>query len=75
MGKIDREKEEIGWIKFWIGVAVAAIMGLVSWFVNHYTTAQMPMLILDVLSIVVLAIFIVLLNRIGLKKIKDLENL
>ena len=69
MGKIDKEKEEISWIKFWIGVAVAAIMGLVSWFVNHYESADMLMLVLDICSIVILAVFIVMLNKIGLKKI------
>ena len=75
MGKIDKEKEEISWIKFWIGVAVAAIMGLVSWFVNHYETADVLMSSLDILSIVVLAALIVMLNKIGLKKIKELEDL
>ncbi len=75
MGKLDKEKEEISWIKFWIGVAVAATMGLVSWFVNHYRTADKLMLILDIVSIVILALFIVLLNRIGLQKIKALEEL
>ncbi len=36
MGKIDKEKEQISWIKFWIGVGVASIMGLISYLVNHY---------------------------------------
>ncbi len=75
MGKIDKEKEEISWIKFWIGVGVAAIMGLVSWLVNHYTTAETLMLVLDIVSIIMLAVFIVILNKIGLKKIKELEEL
>ena len=54
---------------------MAATMGLVSWFVNHYETADMLMLILDILSIVVLAAFIVMLNKVGLKKIEELEDL
>ena len=33
------------------------------------------MLVLDIFSIVVLAVFIVMLNKIGLKKIKELEDL
>ena len=75
MGKIDKEKEEIGWIKFWIGVSVAAIMGLISWFVNNYEQANEIMLILDILSVLIIAIFIVILNKAGLRKIKDLEEL
>jgi len=50
MGKIDKEKEEIAWIKFWIGVSVASIMGLISWFVNNYESANSTMLTLDMLS-------------------------
>ena len=75
MGKLDKEKEEIGWIKFWIGVSVASIMGLISWFVNHYADANNIILIMDLLATVVLAIFIVVLNRTALRKIKELEAL
>jgi len=75
MGKIDKEKEEISWIKFWIGVAIASIMGLVSWFVNHYATADKTLLILDVVSIFVAAVLVIILNKTGLKKIKKLEDL
>ncbi len=75
MGKIDREKEEIGWIKFWIGVSVASVMGLISWFVNHYEQANTLLLILDIFAVFILAALIILLNRIGLKKIRELEDL
>ena len=75
MGKIDKEKEEIAWIKFWIGVSVASIMGLISWFVNNYESANSTMLTLDMFSVSILAVLIVVLNRAGLKKIKELESL
>lgn len=75
MSKIDKEKEEIAWIKFWIGVSVASTMGLISWFVNNFETANIIMLILDMVSVLMIAIFIVMLNKIGLKKIKELEDL
>jgi hypothetical protein len=75
MSKIDKEKEEIGWLKFWIGVSVASVMGLISWFVNNYESANEIMLILDIVSVLLIAIFIVKLNKIGLQKIKELEEL
>jgi len=75
MGKLDKEKEEISWIKFWIGVSVASMMGLISWLVNNYESANSIMLVLDTVSILAIAVFIVKLNAIGLKKIKELENL
>ena len=75
MGKIDKEKEEIAWMKFWIGVGVASIMGLISWFVNNYEQANNIMLTLDIVSVVIIAVFIVLLNNAGIKKIKNLEDI
>lgn len=75
MGKLDREKEEISWIKFWIGVSVAAIMGMVSWLVNHYENGNFLIIFLDIVTIVGLAGVIIKLNRMGLQKIKDLEEL
>jgi len=75
MGKIDKEKEEISWIKFWIGVSVAAIMGLISWFVNNYEKANSIMLFLDIVSIIAISSLVIKLNTIGLKKIKDLEDI
>ncbi len=75
MGKLDREKEEIAWIKFWIGVAVASIMGLVSWLVNHYEDADNLLLMLDGAGTILLAIFIVILNQTAIKKIKNLEEI
>ncbi len=75
MGKIDKEKEEIAWIKFWIGVSVASTMGLISWFVNNYESANTIMLVLDIVSVLMIAIFIIILNKTGLKKMKELEDL
>ena len=75
MSEIDKEKEEIGWIKFWIGVGVASIMGLISWFINNYEQANDIVLFIDILSVVIIAVFIVLLNNTALKKIKNLEDL
>ena len=75
MGKIDKEKEQISWIKFWIGVGVASIMGLISYFVNNYDKVNEIILVITIFAVVMVAIFVVLLNNIGLKKIKDLEKL
>ncbi len=75
MGKIDKEKEEISWMKFWIGVGVASIMGLISWFVNNLEQANMVMLGLDIFSVIAIAVFIVLLNNAAIRKIRNLEDL
>jgi len=36
MAKIDEIKEEIGWLKFWIGVMAASFMGMVSYINSNY---------------------------------------
>ena len=75
MGQIDTEKEEISWMKFWIGVGVASIMGLLSWFTNHYETANTVLLVIDIITIFCIAVFIVLLNKKAVQKIKSLKDL
>ena len=56
-------------------MSVASIMGLISWFVHNFERANTIMLTLDMVSVLMIAIFIVMLNKIGLKKIKELEDL
>ncbi len=75
MGKIDKEKEQISWIKFWIGVGVASIMGLISYLVNHYEKSNIYLIGATVIAVIFIAIFVVILNSIGLKKIKELEDI
>ena len=62
-------------MKFWIGVGVASIMGLISWFVNNLEQANMVMLGLDIFSVIAIAVFIVLLNNAAIRKIRNLEDL
>ena len=50
-------------------------MSLLFWFVNNYETANSVMLTLDMVSVLMIAAFIVILNKAGLKKIKELEDL
>lgn len=50
-------------------------MGLISWLVNNYNSSNKLMLYVDVISIIFLAIFIVILNKIGIKKINELEDI
>ena len=50
-------------------------MGLISYFVNNYDKVNEIILVITIVAVVMVAIFVVLLNNIGLKKIKDLEKL
>ena len=51
-------------------------MGLISWFINNnYEKANSIILLVDIIAVVIISVFIVLLNKIGMKKIKDLEDI
>ena len=50
-------------------------MGLISYLVNHYEKSNIYIVSATVMAIVFVAIFVVILNGIGLKKIKELEDI
>jgi len=36
MSKIDKIKEKISFLKFWLGVCVALVISIGSWLINNY---------------------------------------
>jgi hypothetical protein len=75
MGKIDQLKEIIGWLKVWLGICIAGEFGLIGWFISNYKKAETFWLILDVIAIIIFSIAIIMINKMGLSKIKELEEL
>ena len=74
MAKIDEIKEEINYLKFWLGIIVVTNIGLVGWLVNNYEKSFYKALA-AVLAIFILSITIVILNKkikLKIKKIGDL---
>jgi len=74
MSKVDRLKEEIGWLKIAFGVAVAVDASLVAWVAQNYATARPVVIIAAVVAAIVIATAVVLINRRAFRRIEELED-
>lgn len=75
MAKIDVVKEKINYLKVWLGVFVATLIGLVGWVTTNYDAISSEKLFLALLAILWLFISIHILNKKILEKINSLEKL
>ena len=75
MSKKDDIKEQIGMLKFWLGVVVATLLALIGWCATNYEVAKVWLLALSlVLSVVLLFLAIWIVRKIH-RKIKKLRRL
>lgn len=74
MSKVDRIKEEIGWLKVAFGIAVALDASLVAWLAQNYATAKPVIVIAAVVCSVIIAAVVVVINRRAFRRIEELEN-
>ena len=63
MSEIDEIKEFIGYLKVVFALVLATTIGLVSWLVQNYQSAEKLLLYADVMLILVLVITLLLINR------------
>ena len=75
MSEIDEIKEFIGYLKVIFALVLATTIGLISWLVQNYQSADKLLLYADVLRVVVLVITLILINRKILSDIKRLKEL
>ena len=45
MAKIDELKEELGILKFWLGIVAATILALIGWIATNYQKADWLILV------------------------------
>ena len=75
MPKIDRVKEELGWLKVFFAIFVATDLSLVAWVAQNFEEQTLFLSISSVISIFVVTVIIVWINKIAYKKIDSLEEL
>ena len=75
MGKIDEIKEELNYLKVWLGIIVITTIGLIGWLVNHYETSSTLKIWSDIVAVVILTISIIVIDKNIKKKIKSLKDL
>ena len=75
MAKIDEIKEELNYLKVWLGIIVITTIGLISWLMNNYGLSSDIKIISDIIAIIVLTISIIIIDKNIKKKIKSLKEL
>jgi len=75
MAKIDEIKEELNYLKVWLGVIVLTTISLISWLINNYEVSSNLKVIGDVIAIIVLTVSIIIIDKKIKEKIKLLKDL
>lgn len=63
MSELDHLREEVPYLKFWVGVLVLAGISLAGWLVSSFDTAAGDAVFLAVCGLIALGAVIVVLNR------------
>ena len=75
MGRIDEIKEELNYLKVWLGIIVLTSIGLIGWLLNHYEISSSFKIVSAVVAIIILTIAIIIIDKNIKKKIKSLKDL
>ena len=73
MAKIDKLKEEIGWLKIIFAILIATGISLGAWVVQNY--GETSKILLIVIGVFLLTFVIVWVNQVAYRKIDELEEL
>ncbi len=75
MARIDKLKEEIGWLKIIFAILTATDISLVAWLVQNYGKISLRLLIICAIGAFLVSFAIVWVNRVAYRKIDQLEEL
>lgn len=74
MAKIDRLKEEVGWLKVVFGVLVAIDASLLGWLAQNYDGTSRLLVLVGSGVAVVVTYAVVRVNRLAYRRIEELED-
>ena len=74
MARVDRIKEEIGWLKVPFGLLAVVDASLLGWLAQSYTKANPVLLAAASVAAIVVTSGIFQINRIAYRLIDDLEE-
>jgi hypothetical protein len=75
VSQLDGVKEELVYLRLWLGIVVVAEISLVGWFVSAAETATPRLFRLAVVGIMSLALGIFLLHRQISKRMEEIRSL
>lgn len=74
MSRAEKIKEQIGFIKFWLGIFVATILAIIGWISVNFETAPYWQLILASISVIPIVVALFLAIRKFNKKLDEIEK-
>ena len=74
MARVDRIKEEIGWLKVPFGLLAVIDASLLGWLAQSYTKANSVLVAAAAAAAIVVTSGIFQINRIAYRRIGDLEE-
>ena len=75
MSEIDRLKEQLVYLRFWLGIMVVTDISLVGWLASTIDTATTALLSFAIAGIIVLSLGIFLLHRQIERRIEQIGRL
>ena len=75
MARIDKIKEEIGWLKVIFAISIATDISLIAWLVENYKKANPFLFLFGLMGAILIAFVSVWINNIAYRKINRLEEL
>lgn len=75
MAKLDKLKEEIGWMKIVFGILIAADISFVAWVAENYNKTDIFLLVICIIGIGVISGIILWINKAAYRRIDELEDL
>jgi hypothetical protein len=75
VSELDVAKEQIAYLKLWLGIMVVTDISLIGWFVGNYGQASISLLVADLLGIAGVSAGIAELHRRIERQIENLRGL
>jgi len=75
MPKLDKVKEELGWLKVLFAISVATNLSLMGYLVQHYKIQEFYFNIANIIAILFTTLLIVIVNKKAYKKIDEIGEL
>ncbi|MCS6925556.1 MAG: hypothetical protein NZ578_06600 [Candidatus Binatia bacterium] len=75
MSELDVAKEQIAYLKFWLGVMVVTDISLFGWLISNANNTSLRLLVSGCLAVIAITVGIVLLHRRIERQIQELRGL
>lgn len=75
MARIDKLKEEIGWLKVIFAILIATDISLIGWLIQSYGKVRLLLSALGALGAFLIMFVIVWINIVAYQKINKMEDL